>query len=65
VRRLSLGAPDYLPAMIDEHRGVVAAVADHDPDRAELALRYHLRQVLRELPRIRAHHPDYFEGATP
>lgn len=61
VRRLSLAVPSYLPEMIDEHRQVVDAVADHDPDAAELALRYHLRQVLRELPRIRADQPDYFE----
>jgi GntR family transcriptional regulator, rspAB operon transcriptional repressor len=63
VRRLSLVVPSYLPAMIDEHRQVVAAVAAHDPDAAELALRYHLRQVLRELPTIRVEHPDFFEAA--
>ena len=39
--------------MIAEHRAVVAAVADHDPDAAEAALRHHLRMVLLELPRIR------------
>ena len=61
VRRLSLVVPSYLPAMIDEHRQVVAAVAEHDPDAAELALRHHLRQVLRELPTIRSEHPDFFE----
>jgi GntR family transcriptional regulator, rspAB operon transcriptional repressor len=60
VRRLSLVAEGYLPEMIEEHREVVAAIAAHDPDRAELALRYHLRQALRELPRIRAERPDYF-----
>ena len=62
VRRLSLEAEGYLPEMIEEHREVVAAMAAHDPDRAELALRYHLRQVLRELPRIRAERPDFFAG---
>jgi GntR family transcriptional regulator, rspAB operon transcriptional repressor len=51
--------------MIEEHREVVAAVAAHDPDRAELALRYHLRQALRELPRIRAERPDYFPQELP
>jgi DNA-binding GntR family transcriptional regulator len=65
VRRLSLAAAGYLPEMIEEHREVVAAVAAHDPDRAELALRYHLRQVLRELPRIRAERPDFFEDDMP
>jgi DNA-binding GntR family transcriptional regulator len=61
VRRLSLAATGYLPEMIEEHREVIAALAALDPDRAELALRYHLRQVLRELPRIRAEHPEFFE----
>jgi DNA-binding GntR family transcriptional regulator len=65
VRRLSLTADGYLPEMIEEHREVVAAIAAHDPDRAELALRYHLRQVLRELPRIRGERPDYFEDDGP
>lgn len=64
VRRLSLAAPDYLPEMIEEHRQLLAAVAEHAPDEAELALRYHLRQVLRELPNIRAQHPDYFEDVA-
>ena len=49
--------------MIPQHRRVVAAVADHDPDGAEALLRDHLRIVLQEVPRIRAQHPDYFEEA--
>jgi DNA-binding GntR family transcriptional regulator len=61
VRRLSLPEPGYLGEMVDEHRAVVAAVADHDPDRAEAALRHHLRMVLSFLPAIRAAHPDYFD----
>jgi GntR family transcriptional regulator, rspAB operon transcriptional repressor len=47
--------------MVAEHRAVVAAVADHDPDAAEAALRHHLRMVLSSLPSIRTAHPDYFE----
>ena len=35
VRRLSLPEPGYLMEMISEHRAVVAAVAEHDPDAAE------------------------------
>lgn len=61
IRRLSLPMPDYLDAMIEEHRAVVSAVGRHEPDEAELALRYHLRMVLREVPTIRAAHPDFFE----
>ncbi len=61
IRRLSLPEPGYLMEMISEHRAVVAAVAAHDPDQAEHALRHHLRMVLSTLPAIRAQHPDYFE----
>ena len=53
--------PDYIPEMISEHRAVVDAVAAQDPDAAETALRHHLRMVLREVPRIREEHPEYFE----
>ena len=61
LRRLSLSMPDYLPTMVEAHRTVAEAVANHDPDAAEAALREHLRAVLREVPRIREQHPDYFE----
>lgn len=61
LRRISLTMPDYLPEMIVEHRAVVDAVSRCDPDAAEEALRHHLRMVLREVPRIREQHPEYFE----
>jgi GntR family transcriptional regulator, rspAB operon transcriptional repressor len=61
IRRLSLGMPNYLEEMLTEHRRVAKAVASHDPDRAEKHLRAHLRTVLREVPRMREEHPDYFE----
>ena len=63
LRRLSLSLPDYMPEMVVEHREIAAAVGAHDPDGAERALRHHLRMVLREIPRIREEHPDYFEEA--
>jgi DNA-binding GntR family transcriptional regulator len=61
VRRLSLGMPSYVNLMIDEHRAIVAALAQRDAEGAENALRHHLRMVLSELPHIREQHPDYFE----
>jgi GntR family transcriptional regulator, rspAB operon transcriptional repressor len=63
LRRLSLSLPDYLPEMVVEHREIATAVGDRDPDGAERALRHHLQMVLREIPRIREEHPDYFEEA--
>ncbi len=62
IRRLSLGMPDYMKVMFSEHRLVLDAVAANDADLAEDLLRSHLRAVLREVPRMRAEHPDYFEG---
>jgi len=61
IRRLSIPMPTYIGEMIVEHRDVVAAVAEHDPDLAEERLRHHLRMVLREIPQIRSENPDYFE----
>lgn len=61
LRRLSLSMPDYLPTMVEAHRAVAESVERHDPDAAEETLREHLRDVLREVPRIREQHPDYFE----
>jgi DNA-binding GntR family transcriptional regulator len=61
VRRLSLGMPDYLQTMIEEHRAVLGALSGGDPDEAERLLRHHLRTVLREVPRLRTQHPDYFD----
>jgi len=61
VRRLSLAEPRYIAEMIEEHKAVVDAVGQGDPDAAEDALRHHLRMVLSDLPTIRHDHPDYFE----
>jgi len=61
VRRLSLPEPGYLGEMVAEHREVVAAVAQGDPDAAEAALRHHLRMVLSSLGHIHELHPDFFE----
>jgi GntR family transcriptional regulator, rspAB operon transcriptional repressor len=61
VRGLSLPEPGYLGEMVAEHREVVAAIAAGDADRAEAAMRHHLRMVLSSVPQIQAAHPEYFE----
>jgi GntR family transcriptional regulator, rspAB operon transcriptional repressor len=61
IRRLSLPMPSYLAEMIAEHRAIVTRLGEHDPDGAEAALRHHLQEVLREVPRIREQHPDFFD----
>jgi len=45
VRRLSLPMHDQIPRLIAQHETVVAALAQHDADAAEAALRLHLREV--------------------
>lgn len=47
-------------AIIAQHRAVAEAVASGDPDRAEVAIRLHLRRVLRDLPALLDLSPDYF-----
>jgi DNA-binding GntR family transcriptional regulator len=61
VRRLSLPQPHYLEEMVSEHGQVLEALAQADPDAAEVTLRHHLRMVLSALPAIREEHPDYFD----
>jgi DNA-binding GntR family transcriptional regulator len=61
VRRLSMPEPGYRSEMIAEHRAVIAALADRNPDAAEHALRHHLRMVLSYVPDIHRAHPEYFE----
>ncbi len=61
VRGLSLPEPGYLGEMVAEHRELVAAIAAADADRAEAAMRHHLRMVLSSVPHIQAAHPEYFE----
>jgi len=40
---------------------VLGAIERHEPDAAESAMRHHLRMVLREIPRLRDQHPEYFD----
>jgi GntR family transcriptional regulator, rspAB operon transcriptional repressor len=61
IRRLSLPLSGYLADMVAEHRAVVTALASGDEAAAEGALRHHLQMVLKEIPQIRAEHPEYFE----
>lgn len=45
VRRLSLPMADQIPRLIGQHRAILDALGQGDPDRAEAALRVHLREV--------------------
>jgi DNA-binding GntR family transcriptional regulator len=45
VRRLSLPMEDQIPRLIGQHRAILDALGQGDPDGAEAALRVHLREV--------------------
>ena len=60
VRLLSIAT---FPArkLVAQHEAIVEAIARHDPDVAERAMRAHLREILSDLPVIAARNPEYFE----
>ena len=52
VRWLSLPVAEHIPHLIRQHRAVVDAVAQHDPDIAAASLRVHLREVYRTIEQL-------------
>lgn len=48
--------------LIDQHEAVVDAIEKKDAVRAVEAIRFHLREVLRDLPKVVSMKPDMFEG---
>jgi len=47
-------------AILREHRAIVDATAARDPDRAEQAVREHLKGTVSATEEIRSHFPEYF-----
>lgn len=47
--------------LVDQHRAIMAAVDAGDGDAAAEAMRMHLSEILRALPKVEAEHPDLFE----
>lgn len=43
----ALALPSRLPAVLEEHREILKAIAAKDPDRAEAAVRHHIDQTAR------------------
>lgn len=54
------GAAAMLP-LVAQHRAIAAAIDAGDGDAAAEAMRLHLGEILRALPRIEAEHPEIFE----
>jgi GntR family transcriptional regulator, rspAB operon transcriptional repressor len=57
VRQLSLPIADQIPRLIAQHRAILGALTDHDPDAAEAALRLHLREVFATIDTLQLDKP--------
>lgn len=53
-------APTML-GLVAQHRAIMAAIDAADPDVAGNAMREHLTEILRAMPRVEADNPDLFE----
>lgn len=60
VCQLTLPGPEAMLPLIDQHRSIVAAVDACDENAAADAMRQHLTEILRALPRVEAEHPELF-----
>jgi GntR family transcriptional regulator, rspAB operon transcriptional repressor len=59
VRHLSFH-PLHIDHLIDQHGGIVEAIAARDPDAAERVMRTHLREIIGSLADLVAERPDLF-----
>jgi DNA-binding GntR family transcriptional regulator len=59
-RRLTLPAPGRMAHVIDEHRGIVAALRARDVAAASSAMRMHLNALIPDVTDLRATYPQYF-----
>ena len=60
VCQLTLPGPEAMLPLIDQHRAIMAAIDARDEDAAAEAMRRHLTEILRALPRVEAEHPELF-----
>ena len=60
VRFLSIPMATPVPTLIAQHGEIAEAIIAGDADRAEEAIRVHLREILKSLPKLSAEHPDLF-----
>ncbi|MGO4572400.1 GntR family transcriptional regulator [Microvirga sp. 2TAF3] len=62
VCQLTLPAAEAMLPLIDQHRAIVAAIDAGDEDAADAAMRRHLTEILRALPRVEAENPELFSA---
>jgi GntR family transcriptional regulator, rspAB operon transcriptional repressor len=61
VCHLTLNSTESMMTLIDQHRAILDAIDRREPDRAEMAMREHLTEILRALPSLEASNPGLFE----
>jgi DNA-binding GntR family transcriptional regulator len=60
VRYLSVPDATPIDVLVEQHTAILKAIEAHDPDAAEKAMRVHLAEILKSLPRIAAAHAELF-----
>lgn len=60
VRFLSIPMATPVKTLIAQHNAIAEAVIAGDADAAETAMKVHLREILKSLPKLSAEHPDLF-----
>jgi GntR family transcriptional regulator, rspAB operon transcriptional repressor len=64
VRRLTLPIHDRIENVLEQHAAIVDAILASDSDRAEAAVRVHMRDVLHLIPALRESSPHLFTRPT-
>ncbi|WP_207460087.1 GntR family transcriptional regulator [Azospirillum sp. SYSU D00513] len=62
VRYLSLPQATPVDRLIAQHEAILDGIEARDPDRAEAAMRLHLREILTSLPELERRFPDLFDS---
>jgi DNA-binding GntR family transcriptional regulator len=61
VCHLTLWDQKAVLGLIDQHQTILSAIDAGDADAADRAMRHHLTEILRSLPKVLADHADLFE----
>ncbi|MET7245334.1 GntR family transcriptional regulator [Methylobacterium sp. EM32] len=59
--QLTLADPATMLPLVEQHRAILAGLDARDPEAATEAMRHHLWEIVRALPRAEARYPDLFE----
>jgi GntR family transcriptional regulator, rspAB operon transcriptional repressor len=59
--QLTLSDAAAMLPLVDQHRAILAGLDARDPEAAAEAMRHHLWEIVRALPRAEARYPDLFE----